>query len=215
MDKNQKRKQDRALRRILGKAKGKGMKIPLLPDQKVLKNDKMKVYSAEEAIAAKSKRDKKANQKPVIIDGSFIPPKVKTSKEIAQHDLQADMLLKFSEPLERIQDDMVLQAMRYIIGPALDFPLDKIYRLFKWQKVSRHPVTDVLLKGEKKFQVFYFWGDKGEELLKNKRNHVALIWQKTDFPTFKEDENGKIIGLNNNWKYLFDDDSEYSGDPLE
>lgn len=214
MKRSKKLKQDRDIKRIMQIAKRQGMKIPLLPDQKILKNDKIKVYSADEAKAEKVKRDKKANQKPVILNGSFIAPKVAAKQAITQDDMQTDLLLKYSEPLEREQNDMVLQAMRYIIGPQLDFPIDIIYRLFGWQDVKRHPTTD-LVDENRKFRVFYYWGDKAQELLKNKRNHVALIWHEEDFPRFKEDKKGKIIGLVNNWKNLFDDDSEYEGDPLD
>lgn len=214
MKRSDKLKQDRDIKRIMQIAKRQGMKVPLLPDQKILKNDKIKVYSAEEAKAEKVKRDKKANQKPIILNGSFIAPKVKENKTITQDDMQNDLLLKFSEPLEREQNDMVLQAMRYIIGPQLDFPIDIMYRLFGWQNVKRHPITE-LIDENRKFKVFYYWGDRVEELLKNKKNHLALIWHETDLPIFKEDDNGKITGLINNWKNLYDDDSEYSGDPLD
>ncbi len=198
---------DDEVKKILQKSTRKGMRIPLLPERNIVGKKKMKLYSAEEALAERKRRE--AKQKPIVINSTFLPPK--PSKPLLDHDVKADMLLKFAEPLEREQQTMLLQAMRYIIGPSLDHPPAKLKQLFGWLTVKRHPITNIIDK-ELKFKVFYFFGDRIEDMLKNKTQEVALIWHRGDLPQLREDKDGKVIGLVNNWEYLFDDDSEYEGD---
>jgi len=205
-----KQDKNKAIDNIIKRAKRQGSKIPLLPGSgsKLIDSTKKgKLYSAEEAMAEKKQRDEKQSKTEIVLAENFI-------KKPTESDYFTKMLLKYAKPLEHIQNDMVLQAMRYIIGPTLDFPIDKIYRLFNWADVKRHPKTGEHV-GSVEYKVFYFWGDVGEELLKNKTQHVPLIWHEYDLPSLKKNDKGDVIGLNNNWTLLFDDDSEYGGDEDE
>lgn len=207
-----KKNNDEALKRIYQDAKRQHGGVPLLSGQtnNIIDNGKIKVYSAEEA---KAEREKRIAEKPDIsVDGNYKPKKAnQVAKAMTSHDIQTEALLKFSEPLEKEQSEMIMQAFHYIIGDDLNFPLDKIKRLFSWADVKKHPVTGFI--DEKiTFNVFYYWGDRGQELLKKKRVPVQLIWQEYDLPQFKKDKENKFVGLINHWKYLIDIETVYEGD---
>lgn len=200
------------LKKVYQDAKRKGIDVPLLPEHEITDKNKMKVYSAEEALAERTKREKLQSQRVNIVNDSFVKPAENQAPSIEQ--VQTDLLMEYSEPLGLEQDTMVLQSMRYIIGPTLEFPIEQMKVLFGWNETKRHPLTNEVVEGGK-YKVFYYYGDRGEDLLKNKKEYVALIWHEIDIPEFSRNDEGQIIGLKNNWKLLFDDDTEYPGDPIE
>lgn len=189
-----KRKLDPRLNKLLSQAN----KSQMLPGK-----SKGKLYSAKEAKAEREQRQKQKKKDDIVLNTSFMKP-----KKLTEHDYYVEQLKIYCQPLAEEQDTMQLQCVRYIVGPALDFPLNKIKMLFAWQKVKRHPLTNKL-DDRNSYQVFLFAGDVGQELLEGKQDPVMLMWEVCDPPKLKYNDDNKCIGLVNNWEYLFDPDTEY------
>ena len=197
---------DKKTKKLINEAKRQFGKAHLLPriDTGVIDESKGKLYSAKEALAERKKREQSQNSEPIIVNNTFIKPNEKPTET----QVYAEQLKKYYGKIDEEHEEMDLQAMRFIIGPSLDFPLDKVKHLFKWVEVLRHPKTDQLHKLQQ-FRVLKFFGDVGEELLKDRRKMVNLVWEFNLEPEPKFNDKGELVGMKSNREYLFDPDKEY------
>ena len=197
---------DKKTKKLINEAKRQFGKAHLLPriDTGVIDESKGKLYSAEEALAERKKREQSQNSEPIIVNNTFIKPNEKpTETQVWLNRLEPEY-----DKLDKELHVMELQAARFIIGPSLDYPQKLIKMLFGWQEVRRHPVTDILHPLQQ-FYVFRYFGDVGEESIKDRKKMVNLIWRAKDEPEPQFNDKGEFTGLDINFEYLFDPDKEY------